>query len=268
MRAPDSRYPSPVRGRPGRRASGGDGWRWGLPLALSLMAVAAASGQEVAVRVREKGRVDVRATAAPLASVLGRLATLTDMTVAYLGPPPGRLASLEISAASQADAVLDVLHRFGADFAVSMDSAGTRILTVVVGEAPTGTHPDAVALTLEPPPVPEETPPDTAPPGATAPDASSDETPPETPPPDPSPATTERGSPESEGHTTTEGFPVLPGTFVPGARATGQTTEWGVPPFVLPDPPGPKATDPGGAKAPSEPAPAGAGSPSPAPPQP
>jgi hypothetical protein len=259
----DWRYAPRVRGGLDRRvlAAGRRTARCGFPLVLILLAVPAASGEEIAVRVRDHGRVDVHATAAPLAAVLGRLAALTDMTVAYLGPPPERLATMEISSASQAEAVLNVLHGFGADYAVSTDSAGTRILTVVVAEAPAGGGSDREAVASEPL-SPDGTPPEESP-DASFPDALLSDT----PAPDSTPAgTPDPGSPEPEGLGGTEGFPVLPGTFVPGVRATGQTTEWGVPPFVLPDPPGPKATE--GTSAPSDAGPPGPVSPSPAPPSP
>jgi hypothetical protein len=245
-----------VRGGADRRASG-DGRgnaRWSLPLALTLLTFSAAGAEEVGVRVRDDGRVDVRATAAPLASVLGRLAALTEMTVAYQGPPPGRLVTLEISAACQAEAVRDVLERSGADYAASTDSSGTRVLTLVVADTPVGGQPDPEKVASEPPPAPDAIPPDTTPPAL----------PPDTTPPDAS----EVGSSDSDGQTSAEGFPLLPGTFVPGVRATGQTTEWGVPDFVLPDPPGPKASAPAGALAPSEPDRPAAGTGSPPPPSP
>jgi hypothetical protein len=177
--------------------------------------------------------------------VLGRLAALTEMTVAYQGPPPGRLVTLEISSASQAEALRVVLESSGADYAASTDSSGTRVLTLVVADTPVGGQPDPEAVASELPPTPDAMPPDTTPPALPP-----DTTTPDTAPPDAS----EVGRSDSDGQTSAEGFPLLPGTFVPGVRATGQTTEWGVPDFVLPDPPGPKASAPGGAIGPSDPA--------------
>jgi hypothetical protein len=214
-----------------------------------VLTFSAAGAEEVGVRVRDDGRVDVRATAAPLVSVLGRLAALTEMTVAYQGPPPGRLVTLEISSASQAEAVRDVLESSGADYAASTDPSGTRVLTLVVADTPVGGQPDPEAVASEPPPAPDAMPPDTTPP-ALPPDTTTPHT---TPPDATAPDASEVGRSDSDGQTSTEGFPLLPGTFVPGVRATGQTTEWGVPDFVLPDPPGPRASAPGGAIGPSDP---------------
>ena len=210
------------RGTDRRALGGGRGnARCGLPLALTLLAIPAASAEEIAVRVRDDGRV----------------------------------VTLEIAAASQAEAVLDVLQSFGTDYAVGTDSAGTRVLALVVADTPASGHPDPEAVASEPPPAPDGVPPERVPPDAMPSDAT---------PPDAS----ELGHSESDGHTSTEGFPLLPGTFVPGVRATGQTTDWGVPAFVLPDPPGPKASAPDGAIAPSEPAASVAGTGSPARPSP
>jgi hypothetical protein len=258
-RVRDRRYASRVRGGPARRASGGGAWkaRCGLPLALTLLAIPATSAEEIAVRVRDDGRVDVRATAAPVAAVLGRLAALTEMRVAYEGPPPRRLVTLETSSASQARAVLDVLESVGADYAVSTNEAGTRVLALVVADTPANGHPDPEAVASESPPAA-----DALPPAALPPESATDTPPPDTTTPD----VGELGDSQPDGPA--EGTPLLPGMFVPGVRATGQTTEWGVPEFVLPDPPGPKASAAEGAIVPSEPDGSVAGTGSQAPPVP
>jgi hypothetical protein len=136
-----------------------------------------------------------------------------------------------------------------------MDSAGTRVLTLVVADTPAGGRPDPEAVVTESPPAPDGEPSDRELPDALPPDAPlldalpPDSRPRDTMPPDAS----ELGDSESAGHTSTESSPLLPGTFVPGVRANGQTTEWGVPEFVLPDPPGPEVSAAEGAIAPSEP---------------
>jgi hypothetical protein len=209
--------------------------RRALPLLLAMTVIPIVSAEEIAVRIRDDGRVDVRVTAAPLASVLDRLAWQTEMSLAYQGPPPRRAVTLAVYASNQARAVLDILDDLGVDYAMTLDPTGTRILSLVVADAsrPGRANPD----TSEPPalqgvePVP-----------AAAPEARErvDES-------------------EAAGAANpAEGFPLLPGDFVPGGRATGQTTEWGMPPFVLPDPPDapvastPQVTPP---EAPSSPAP-------------
>jgi hypothetical protein len=197
--------------------------RQGLLLVLALLTVPAVSAEEIAVRVRNDGRVDLRVKSVPLVSVLDRLAGLTEMKLAYQGPSPRRLVTLEVYAASQAEAVLHVLEGLGIDYAVSTNPAGTRILSLVVADAarPAGARPDPEtvehpeSVELAAPPVPDAAQPDAI----------------------------EPGNAESGEQTSTEGFPLLPGDYVPGGRATGQTTEWGAPPFVLPDPPGPASSD-------------------------
>jgi hypothetical protein len=190
--------------------------RQGLLLVLTLLTVPAVSAEQIAVRVRDDGRVDLRVTAAPLVSVLERLAGQGEMKLAYQGTPPQRLVTLEVYAGSQAEAVLDVLAGLGVDYAVSTNLAGTRVLSLVVAD------------TTEQP---------TSPAGPDSTDPGDESQPP------PSPESTEPGSSEVErggspsSASPEAGFPLLAGDFVPGGRANGQTTEWGMPPFVLPDPP-------------------------------
>jgi hypothetical protein len=194
--------------------------REGLPLFLALLlspvvSAPVVSAEEIAVRVRDDGRVDVRVTAAPLASVLERVARQTEMSLAYQGAAPTRMVTLAVYASNQAQAVLDLLEGLGVDYAVTLDPTGTRILSLVVADA-------APARRADP-----ET-------NVSSPDALAGEAslPAAVPEPTEPVAEPEAGA----GASPAQGFPLLPGDFVPGGRATGQTTEWGMPPFVLPDP--------------------------------
>jgi len=221
----DWRYAPRVRGEALSRASGsvrGNRRAW-LPLLVALLPLPAASAEDVAVRLRDDGRLDVRANAASVTAVLERLAQ-TGMKLTYEGPPPCRTVTLAVSGADHAQAVLEVLDDLGVDYVVTLNPTGTRILTAIVAETPRRPRAQQKAEAPLPadsesdvPPAPPEVTQQAADSGA---DASSDPT---------------------------AGFPLLPGDFVPGGRATGQTTEWGMPPFVLPDPPtapppAPKAT--------------------------
>ncbi len=204
--------------------------RWagpGLTLLLVLSAAPARCAEEVALRIREDGRVDVRVSLATVTAVLERLSAATAITLTYQGPPPRRQVSLEAYGANQAEAVVAVLDALGLDYVVTLDASGTRIRTVVVAEsarfaaarggegvapkdgaAPKDDSPLAAAEALERTPVPVER----------------------------SLVTSERagGAPGAEGDAAARFLP-LPGDFVAGSRATGQPTEWGMPSFVLPE---------------------------------
>ena len=173
----------------------------------------------------------MRVKAAPLVEVLDRLASQTGMAVSYQRPPPSGTVSLAVNGANHAEAVLGVLEGLGVNYAATTNPTGTRILSIVVAGA---ARPDGARFgpeTIEPPP--------TAADAGDRPDA-------------PVPADISDGpepADESEADevaSSEPGLSLLPDDFVPGVRATGQPTDWGIPPFVLPDPPDDAAgTDPG-----------------------
>jgi hypothetical protein len=210
----------------------------GLLLALTLLVVSVASADDVAVRVRDNGRVDVRVTSAPLALVLDRLASQTGINLTYEGSPPERLVTLEVYGASQALAVLDILERLGLDYAVTTNPAGTRILSLVVADAArvVEDHPDLAMAKPAPPPNADSMQPggepvrDHEPESGAEPQVASE--------PEPG------AEPQAAGELDPGGAPgprqnmtPLPDDFVPGVRATGQASAEGMPLFVLPDPP-------------------------------
>jgi hypothetical protein len=108
-------------------------------LLLPFLALAAHSAAEV--RVQPKGqRVDLTATAAPLAEVLDRLAREIGMKVVYDGPAPRQLVTVTLKDRTPSEAVLSVLEGLGVNFALVWDETGTRVQTLMVaGSAPATT---------------------------------------------------------------------------------------------------------------------------------
>lgn len=192
-----------------------------------ILLVSPAAAEEFAVRIGDDGRVDVRVTAAPLASVLDRLASETGMTVAYQGPRPLWTVSLDVSGANHAQAVMDILQGLGLDYVVTTDPAGTRVRSLVVAESARSdarSRRDPAQSSPAPSAEPEATlttPADVAE-AADAADAAE--------------AALETHDPAASSTPAGEVFTPLPGDFIPGGRATGQPVEWGRPAFVLPDP--------------------------------
>jgi len=111
--------------------------RRGLIVALTLMAPMARA--EVVVRVTQE-RVDVTATAAPLADVLDQLARQTGMEIVYDGKPPRQKVTLALQGRSAAEAVQGILEGQGLNYALVADPTGTRVQTLLLaGAAGTGT---------------------------------------------------------------------------------------------------------------------------------
>jgi len=101
-------------------------------LLVSLLASSAASE----VRVQAKGsRLDLSATAAPLADVIDRLARQVGMKVVYDGPAPRQLVTLTIADRTPAEAVLTLLEGQGVNFALVWDETGGRVQTLLLAGA-------------------------------------------------------------------------------------------------------------------------------------
>jgi len=100
----------------------------------SLLLAAGTASADVQVRLVD-GRVDVQATAAPLADVLDRIARQTGMKVVYEGPAPRFLVSLSLERRTPAEAVLGTLEGLGLNYALQLDATGTRIQTLVMAGA-------------------------------------------------------------------------------------------------------------------------------------
>jgi hypothetical protein len=96
---------------------------------LSLVGTVAPA--EVSVRV-SGGRVDLTATAAPVADVLDRLARQTGMKVVYEGPAPRQLVTVSLHGRTPAETVLAVFEGLGLNYAMVADSTGAGVQTLVV----------------------------------------------------------------------------------------------------------------------------------------
>jgi hypothetical protein len=104
-------------------------------ITLALLGLAARLGAaEVTVRVSE-GKVDLAATAAPLAEILDRLARQTGMKVVYEGPAPRQPVTLSFQRRTPAEAVLSVFEGLGVNFALVGDGSGSGVHTLIVAGA-------------------------------------------------------------------------------------------------------------------------------------
>jgi hypothetical protein len=104
--------------------------RW-VPCLLSLGLLAPAARAEVEVRVSDE-RVDVTATAAPLADVLDQLARQIGMEIVYDGQPPRQHVTLALEDRSPAEAVQGILEGQGLNYALLADPSGRRVQTLLL----------------------------------------------------------------------------------------------------------------------------------------
>jgi hypothetical protein len=104
-------------------------------LALALLA---AAPQEAHVDVHVAGgRVDVRATAAPLADVLERLSKQIGMKLEFEGPRERQLVTATLVGRTPAEAVLGILDGLGVNYALILDPTGKQVQTLLIsGAAP------------------------------------------------------------------------------------------------------------------------------------
>jgi hypothetical protein len=134
--------------------------------AFVLLALAASpASAEVVVRVSE-GRVDLTATAAPLADVLDRLARQTGMKVVYEGPAPRQLVTLSLHGRTPAETVLAVFEGLGLNYAMVADSTGAGVQTLMVAGASSPTTASSSAAAASRPTVPNIRRPFGPPPGS------------------------------------------------------------------------------------------------------
>jgi hypothetical protein len=201
-----------------------------LGLLASFLLALPASAADVSVRVAD-GRVDLSATAAPIADVLDRLSRQTGMKVVYEGPAPRQLVTVSLHGRSPTEAVLGLLEGQGLNYILIGDASGDRVQTLMMaGSAPT--TPSRLASSSSAPSGSRVT----SPPPASGPDA---DEPAEEPEEQPEPL--QAGQPPS-------GLPpqllLLPGAgpdaVVPpnAGQAPGQKTP---PPSSIPGVPGPAA---------------------------
>jgi hypothetical protein len=101
--------------------------------ALTLAIVLATRFGAAQTEVRRVGdTLDVRATAAPVAEVLDRIARETGMKVTYDGPPPRARVSVTLTGVTPAQAVLRVLEGQGLNYALRMDPRAVRVETLLM----------------------------------------------------------------------------------------------------------------------------------------
>jgi len=94
------------------------------------------------------GRVDLKATAAPVSEVLDRLGRQTGMKVTYEGAPVRQPVTVTLVGRTPAEAVLGVLDGLGLNYALRMDLSGARVEALMIyGVTP------ATAGSPPPPPV-------------------------------------------------------------------------------------------------------------------
>ena len=100
---------------------------------FALAAVLAARSGAAQTEVRKVGdKLDVKATAAPIAEILDRIARETGMKVSYDGPAPRGRVSVSRTGVTPAQAVLAVLEGQGLNYALRMDPQGVRIETLLM----------------------------------------------------------------------------------------------------------------------------------------
>lgn len=122
------------------------------------------------------GKVDVRATAAPLTEVLDRLARATGMKLVQQGVTPSMLLSLHLQDRTPAEAVFAVMEGLGLNYAFVLDASGTRIETLVLaGASGARAAPTSGPATSTAPAPPRYIPQPSSPPPASGPDSGDDE---------------------------------------------------------------------------------------------
>ncbi len=110
--------------------------RWVL---VGLVLAAAVARAEVVVRIAEE-RVDVTATAAPLADILDGLARQTGMEIVYDGNPPLQKVTVDLKGRSAAEAVQGILEGQSLNYALVAHPTGLHVQTLILaGTAGKGT---------------------------------------------------------------------------------------------------------------------------------
>jgi hypothetical protein len=102
--------------------------RWAV---LPAVLLAGSASAEVQVHLTN-GRIDLKATGAPLSEVLDRLAKQTGMKVTYDGAPQRVPVNLTLADRTPAQAVLGVLDGLGLNYALRMDVSGTRVEALMI----------------------------------------------------------------------------------------------------------------------------------------
>jgi hypothetical protein len=141
---------------------------------LILSALPGAARAAVDVHLKA-GRVDVKATAAPVSEILERLSRQTGMKVVYEGLPPRQVITTTLQDRTVPEAILGILEGLGLNYALVMDPAGTKVETLLMagaggpgsapppaasfpqqGFSPANARPPEPAVEVEPEPSAEE----------------------------------------------------------------------------------------------------------------
>ncbi len=130
-----------------------------------LSVVATVASAQVAVRVSE-GRVDLTATATPVAEVLDRIARQTGMKVVYEGPAPRQLVTVSLHGRTPAETILAIFEGLGLNYAMVADSTGAAVQTLMVAGAASATAASGTASATTRPAVPGPRRPFGPPPGS------------------------------------------------------------------------------------------------------
>lgn len=111
----------------------------GCRVLVAVLLTAPVARAEVVVRVAEE-RVDVTATAAPLADILDGIARQTGMEIVYDGKPPQQKVTVALQGRTAAEAVQGILEGQGLNYALVGDSTSHGVQTLILaGAAGTGT---------------------------------------------------------------------------------------------------------------------------------
>jgi hypothetical protein len=121
-----------------------------LGVLASFLVALPASAADVSVSVTE-GRVDLSATAAPIADVLERLSKQTGMKVVYEGSAPRQLVTVSLHGRSPTEAVLGLLEGQGLNYILIGDASGERVQTLMMaGSTATASAPSPPAAANRP----------------------------------------------------------------------------------------------------------------------
>lgn len=122
-----------------------------LALVLPFIVFLADPSSRSAVRV-ERGRVIVHAAGAPLAEVLSRFSQATGTKVVYSVARPRQLVSLDIDAASEAEALAQLLEGQELGYGLRLDKTGKHVeILLVTGKGGGVTPPAPASADAEPP---------------------------------------------------------------------------------------------------------------------
>jgi hypothetical protein len=114
-----------------------------LAVGAAILLSARSASAQVVVNPAS-GRVSIRASGQPVASLLDQLAQKTGMTVEYEKSPPRQGVTVAVEDRTPAQAVVAILEGLNIPYALSLTPDGLRVQTLVLADAappPKGAHP-------------------------------------------------------------------------------------------------------------------------------